>query len=369
MAGPLAPVTEYVLMGALLNHDIAPEDLDVKTLSHTGQRVWKAVQSLGADFDKRGVVLAAVEVFGLDKSRVQDYLAAVEKHETKNAAAVFDLLRKRAALIGIANEVQNQLGTGNLDLDKIAGQISLSSKEKAELVSVTDDLVEGAPEAPSGPDLRSMPRLSESVHGLHGLWLITGLPGIGKSTLARQLVVDGMRELPALIYDFENPRNDILFQLVENFGLEAARKIGKRMYIRESLRTLHKDLAKVPPPAIVLVDSIQRVPVKSDDFLQGLNSWINRFEEIKQKGYSVILVSEINRASYTGDPHLGCFKDSGRLEYAASFALFLQEAEGGFIRPHVIKNRHYKFKGQLGLIERSDKWPFWFREVSLDVLG
>src|SRR5712691_10530224 len=100
MAGPLAPVTEYVLMGALLNHDIATEDLDVKTLSHTGQRVWNAVQSLGADFDKRVVVLAAVEVFGLDKSRVEDYLAAVEKHEAKNAAAVFDLPRKRAARIG-----------------------------------------------------------------------------------------------------------------------------------------------------------------------------------------------------------------------------------------------------------------------------
>src|SRR5712691_13069942 len=101
MAGPLAPVTEYVLMGALLNHDIAPEDLDVKTLSHTGQRVWKAVQSLGADFDKRGVVLAAVQVFGLDKSRVQDYVAAVEKHETKNTPQDRPLHQKRAALIGI----------------------------------------------------------------------------------------------------------------------------------------------------------------------------------------------------------------------------------------------------------------------------
>src|SRR5947209_1590194 len=133
MAGPLAPTVEFVLMGALLNKDIGVEDLDPKTLSHTGQRVWKAVQSLGTDFDKRGVSLAAIEVFGLDKSRLQDYLAAVEKNETRNAAAVFDLLRRRSVLIGLANEVQNQLGTGNLDLDKIAGQISLSSREKAEL--------------------------------------------------------------------------------------------------------------------------------------------------------------------------------------------------------------------------------------------
>src|SRR5712691_3350964 len=68
MAGPLAPVTEYVLMGALLNHDIAPEDLDVKTLSHTGQRVWKAVQSLGADFDKRGVEICPKTLDSFPKS-------------------------------------------------------------------------------------------------------------------------------------------------------------------------------------------------------------------------------------------------------------------------------------------------------------
>lgn len=370
MALPLASAVEFTLMGALLDKHLSIEDLDPKTLSHTGQKLWKAAQNLttaNGDYDAKGVLLAASEVHGLDKGRLQEYMAAVTKHGTKNAAGIYDLLKRRNTLVQLSNEIQTQLGSGNLDLDKIAGAVAATSRHKQELTSVSEDLDAGTPEPPSGPALSTLPKLSGSVNGLHGLWLVAGVPGIGKSTLARQFVWDAAREIPGIIYDFENTRRDILYQLVQNFGMDAAKKMGKKVYIREGLRSLSKDLQRVPPPAIILVDSIQRVPVSSDDYLQGLNRWINRFEEIKQQGYTVILVSEVNRQSYSGEPRLDCFKDSGRLEYASTYALFLQEADAGMIRPYIVKNRHYKYKGPLGLLERNRS--FWFRELELGLPG
>lgn len=364
MPAPLAPGVELTLVGALLKKKITVDDLEPRTLSHTGRKIWQAAKSLqdqGGTYDDTGVKLAAVEVFGLAKDRLLDYLAAVAKAETTNAADIYGLLRKRNALIQVANEVQGQLASGNLDLDKIGGYVSAVVGAKTDLVSVEEDLAEGEPSPPSGPLLQTLPTLSGAVNGLHGLWVVAGITGVGKSTLARQIAIDSSREIPVLIYSFEDTKREILYQLCSNFGLEAARRIGKRLYIRESLRTLRKDLARVPPPAVVLVDSIQRVPVKSDDYLQGLNTWLNKFEEIKQSGYAVILCSEINRQSYTGDPRLDAFKESGRIEYAATFALVLQEADAGMVRLHIVKNRYFPNRGLLGLIDRCR--PHWFREV------
>lgn len=370
MSSPLAPALEYSIFNALLNKEISVADVDRKTLSQVGQNIHKAISKLEEDkieWDLQGVVLLATEGFGLDKARLQEYLANVEKHKTPAAVSIHSLLRDRTTLLSIANEITQQVTSGEIDLAKIQALTIARQNVQIDLSTVTEDLKNGAPEGPTGPPLRSLPKLSSCTNGVYGIWLVAGVPAVGKSTLAVQVSVDVSRSMPVLYYDFENTRSVILHHLVENFGLAGARRIGARLYIRDSLRTLAKDLQRVPPPACIVVDSIQKVPTGSDDRLAGLNSWIRRFEEIKKQGYHVMLVSEINRASYTGVPRLDAFKDSGELEYVCDSGMVLTERDNGLVGVWIVKNRHYPVKGMVTLLERDPQRSFWFKEVDLGV--
>lgn len=359
----LAPVLEYAIVNALLQQDITYTDVDPKTLSQIGRVVWEGTQKL-KDWDIKGVGLYATQVAGVEASRWAEYLANVAKHATGNALDIHQMLRQRQALLDISNEVQEQLNSGELDLSKI-NTITAGSggATRDTLSSVEQDLVGGPPEEPSGPRLHSLPCISQVTNGVFGMWVIGGPPGIGKSTLSAQCGVDisAGSGLKVLYYDAENGGRVTLHRIVKNFGIEAARKLCKNLYLRDSLRTLNKDLAVVKPPAVIMVDSIQKITTSGDDRRVGLDKWINRFEQLKKsEGYSVILVSEVPRDKYTGDPRLDMFKETGALEYAADSAFGLVE-RGQFTAVWCVKNRHYEQKGQVALIER--KKAFWFTEV------
>lgn len=376
--GPLAPTLEYMIFASILNGDIGIEAVERKTLSQIGQVLHKSIAKLvedtgaGGSFqlprDRESVFTLATQFFGLDKARLQEYLAQVSRHESRATPLIHNLLRDRSVLLDISNEIQRQLTTGDLDVSKLQVFLSASRGFNANLTSVAEDLENGPPVPPGGPTLRWLPRLSEVSNGIYGVYILAGVPGVGKSTLADQISWDiclNNKDCSVLKYDFENGRNICLYRFIENFSLEDAKKLGKRYYIRESLRTLTRDLAVIKPPAVLVVDSIQKISTRSAvDRRVDLDDWVHRFEELKKDGYHVILVSEINRASYSGDPKLDCFKETGALEYAADTALFLQEAEAGLLRLWVVKNRHYPTKGMVGFLERSQKRPYWFNEVA-----
>lgn len=361
----LANTLEYALIRALISKEIGPESVERKTLTHLGQKIHQAVEMIRADtgtWDEASVVLMVTDVFGVDKSKVQEYFGAVKKTQLPGAVTIHSLLRDRSAMLGLSNEIQRQMNDGNLDLTKL--QSFLTSRViHSELSTAADDLANGVPTPPTGPELKSLPMLSEVTNGVYGMYIIAGMPGVGKSTLGGQVQVDINRNQKVLVYDHENGRNVLLYRLVQNFGVEKARAMCKNIYIRDSLRTLTRDLEVVKSPATILVDSIQKITTRTDERRSGLDDWIHRFEALKRDGYNVVLISEINRANYTGDPRMDCFKETGALEYAADSAIVLQEAEAGLLKVHVIKNRHYKFKGPLGMLERHPEHEYWFKEV------
>jgi Mrp family chromosome partitioning ATPase len=356
-------------MSAIFAREIGPEAVESKTLSQVGrvihQAITKLVQEKG-EWDDLGVTLIATEVLGLDKGRHTEYMAAVAKAKSPSASVVHNLLRDRSTLLALTNEISHQLTTGDLDVAKLQTHFSQQGIQ-TDLTTVADDLEGGVPEPPSGPSILTMPTLSKVTNGVYGVYIIAGVPGVGKSTLASQIVADVATRQPVVVYDIENGRMVLLYRMAQAWGADKARKLGKRMYIREGLRTLSKDLSIIKPPATILVDSIQKINSKGgDDRRAGLDDWIHHFEELKRRGYNVVLVSEINRQSYTGDPKLDCFKETGALEYAADSAHVLQEADGGMLRIFVVKNRHYEFKGQLPtMIERDKENPMRFREINV----
>jgi hypothetical protein len=320
------------------------------------------------DWDERSLFLTATEVYGLDKGRLDEYLANSRKHDTKSIKDIHKLLADRNTLIKMSNEIQKQLVSGDFDLAGLQTISSSRTTGPSDLIPASELLAQGTPEPPGGPKLTFLPKFSEAFNGLHGMLIAAGLPAIGKSTLGFQiaswLAFKGI--MKSLYYDFENTQRILLYRLVENFGLERAKVAGQHLFIRESLRSLNRDLAGIPPPALIVIDSIQHVGTGNSDRREGLGAWIRRFEELKQGGYTVILVSEINRASYTGIPRLDAFKETGDLEYAADGAIVLTEGEGGFIKNWVVKNRHYPTKGQIAMLDRTK--PFWFEEVE-DTFG
>lgn len=361
----LAPVLEFSILHALLSQEIAVSDVDPKTLSQLGQAFHTGIVKLEAQdskWDVAGVTLFVTQVLGLDSGRVKEYLANVAKHATSSAKDIHAMLQQREALLHIGNEIQKQLSEGNLDVSRISALAGGASHNRV-LTPVEALLKDGAPPDPAGPVVKSLPGLSAVTHGLFGMWVIGGVPAVGKSTLALQIAIDvsGFSDVPTLYYDAENGEGVSLNRVVKSVGLDKARKLGSKLFLRESLSTLTRDIRIVKPPALIVVDSIQKIATFGDDRREGLNAWIRRLEALKKnEGYSVLLLSEIPRDKYTGNLGLDMFKETGALEYAADSAFGLQD-HPPFISVTCVKNRHYETKGQVALLERSR--PFWFKEA------
>lgn len=174
-----------------------------------------------------------------------------------------------------------------------------------------------------------------------------------------------------MYYDFEQGQEAMLSHLGLAFrrDVKLVKKATKQIYLRDSLRTLQDDLRSCPPPALVVVDSIQKAPTSIEFRRLGLDQWIHRFEAIKRRGYTVLGVSEVQRGLYgefrkRGVPQgrLSGFKESGEIEYAADIGIQLFQSEQGEhdVEVHVVKNRHRPNRGHLVTLERVNGW--WFKE-------
>jgi len=189
------------------------------------------------------------------------------------------------------------------------------------------------------------------------------MPKVGKSTLAWQMALDAARTMPVIYYDFENGLPTLLARTAVVFGhdLERIRSVTARVYHRSSLRTLSTDLARIAPPALIVVDSVQKIPTYGDDRRVGLDRWVHRLEELKKRGYHVLMVSEINRASYDAEPTMGGYKETGEIEYTADCGLHLTLG-GNYLYVYTVAHRHRPTRGLVSTLRRKNTW--FFEEAS-----
>jgi KaiC/GvpD/RAD55 family RecA-like ATPase len=351
----LSPDLEQSLVAAflagLLPLGTVPEDALSKLAKESFEAAsWLASKGHKAPFTRNSVLSAAVDFFGADASELRPYLAAVLKvgvgREIDDLLLALD---EQESLRAIVNEASNQLETR--EFNPGAFLPLLESRQTTGLVSAGDLLKDDKlPPIPTGVPI-ALPRLQEATGGLFGVWAIGGKPKMGKSTLAVQLSLEVAKAMPVLYYDMENGEQVFLYRVGCMFqgDIKKVREATKQLYIRSSSKDLDKDVLAVPAPALIVVDSLQKLPTKLDQRRTGIDAWLLKFEQLKRRGYTVLLVSELNG--------FGGYKETGEVEYTVDLGLQLI-GNGDFVTVNCVANRHRKHVGEICNLERSNDWSF-----------
>lgn len=356
---------EQSLVSAILR-GVAPAGVvDPAELSKPGRLVLAALSHLGnPPFDLRAVYLATTDALGGDRAELKHYLALVNAANVDTSIGdILRIVREKQLLVQLINEAGTQLRDGKLNAGAIVDLVTTTRGDTVRgLMSLADTIGDGLPEPPQGLDVRSLPRVTELTGGIYGLWCFSGEPGCGKTTLAWQIALDvgsGQTGIPVVYYDTENGTRVLAHHtaVIFNNDLPRIREATKRIFVRDSISSLDMDLAQVPAPALVVIDSIQKLPVNSQHELSGLNRWVHRGEALKKRGYHVLMISEIPKSKYEAEPHIGDFKGSGEIEYSADMGARLVPIEGTSRSEFwIVKNRHRPEKGFAAVLERQNSW-------------
>jgi KaiC/GvpD/RAD55 family RecA-like ATPase len=119
-----------------------------------------------------------------------------------------------------------------------------------------------------------------------------------------------------------NEAKDWIGKIGPDFALETNPNLAAESL--EALVAEAKEAAK-GRPLLVVVDSLQRLPVLGDDRRLGVDRWLDRLERLRNdQGAAVLVISELKRSQGGKyEAHESAFKESGRIEYIADLALTL----------------------------------------------
>lgn len=221
------------------------------------------------------------------------------------------------------------------------------------------------------------PQMDELLGGgfIPGLIVLGGQPGVGKSTFCLQLAENVAKNgIPVLYFSFEMQERLIaaksisrrLFQLQSDSrvtaeqlfdgsgketlspaqrelvdrvrGEDAFLRVLENLYVRTSPRPVSEikklvlEFVEDHPAAskpLVIVDYLQFVPEEKDSRFktdkEKNDDKVKRFTALAHEdGFTVILISSLNRGSYAGDMQISAFKETGEIEYSADLLLGLQ---------------------------------------------
>lgn len=358
---PLSSDLELAILAGTLKGQVPKDSVTPEELSKLGRYVLSSVLALDRP-NAEDVILHATEVLGAARDPFKGYVASVQQAGAGlETSDILQKVRDKQILLDLINEATSQIGKGALDVALIGGILQQDTRASHTLVPVSELVKDGLPPKPQGLALRSLPVLTRRTGGLMGVWALGGEPGVGKSTLAWQIALDvGLLGTPVLVYDFENGFPVLMDHTREIFqgDMDKIREATKNVYVRDSIRSLDSDLSRLAPPALIVVDSIQKLPGSVEHRRTSLDRWIHRLEYLKKRGYTVLLVSEIGRAAYGNDAYIGAYKETGEIEYSADMGLQLIEGGQNSVEAHIVKNRHRPFKGAVALLQRRRAWVF-----------
>lgn len=335
-------------------------------LSKLGAAIHAGVVALGGNErpTRDAIVTYCADVVGLNKAEIKAYIQDVERDNVgKSAADILQAVRDKQAILELINEATGQLQKSRPDLALLSGLLTADRAGSGSVAPVAELIKDGLPDPPHGLQLASLKQLTKYTGGIIGMWALAGEPKVGKSTLAWQIGIDVGRHTPVIYYDFENGFATVMDRTrsIYQGNLSAIKDAMARIYYRDNIRTLDRDLNSVPAPALVIIDSVQKLPGSVEFRRQGIDRWVHRLEALKKRGYSVLLVSEVGRAFYGDEAYVGAFKESGEIEYSADMGAHLIPESGELVSLNIVANRHRKHKGVASMLQRKHDW--WFKEL------
>lgn len=369
----LSPDLEKALLHGVISGHCAPEIINPEELSKKGKAVHAAINALakkGAKppYKHRAISLSATHILGLEKEVVEAYLVGLEEHDAgKDVSTILRTARDKATLLNLVNRAGEQLASGDLRISDLSGILSSHGHTNTPIKSLSASIGKKWPKTPHGIAIPSLPDISEITRGIFGVWAIAGEPGLGKSTLCWQIALDLALSVPVIYYDLDGTGEEFLIdrtRTIFDSNMLRFKRRTKDLYIRTSIATLEEDLSRHKPPALLVVDSLQTLPVGVRFAKESLDNWIRRFKEIARQGYGVLCVSEKQRSEY-GEANLNGFKGSGDIEYGVTVGLQLlaYEDDDDLMKCVLVKGRHSKKKGHIVDLERDKKKIFWFNEA------
>lgn len=362
---PLNPDLERAVLFAMANGKLDSKSVRPDELSKLGRILHKTISSLYKDKPLKfsTIQTSAVELYHADKKECKDYLGEIQQSEIPEIQGILQVLARKRTINAIVNEAADQVANGEYSLLTLRSLLDKETMHRTKLVPLSEAMGERSG-PPEGVPIPCLPRLTQTVGGLYGVWLIQGEPAAGKSTLALQVAMSVGRRRPVLYYDFEQGSDVIRWHVEEALegDKDKIHEATHQMYIRHSIATLESDLDSIGAPSLVVVDSIQKIASSVTYRRESLDAWVHKLEGLKKYGHHIIMVSEKRRGTY-GEAALDGGKETGELEYTADTAFDLllpDEQDGSRVAFHITKNRHHKKKGYLGDYERVNSW--WFRE-------
>ena len=364
---PFSPDLERAVLAALLRGTMAPGEILPDELSKPAKWLHRAVIELrlripsDLPLDPESVLITAADGFGGDREELRRSLVEVARYSGDGTLLdVVKRLRNRKVLFELMTRAGEQLQSGIFDPEPFLETLTSAPRTET-LGSMADRIGDEIPQEPEGAPLEGLPDLSGVIGGIFGMWAVAGEPKTGKSTFAWQLALGAARVMPVVFYDFENGWGTVLSRLFRVFDRDLARLKDhtKNIFYRQDISRMETDLHEVGTPALVVVDSVQRLPSSVEYRREGLSRWVYRLEEQKRYGRSVLAVSEIPRSQYGETPSVGVYKETGSIEYSADVGLQMVR-DGGAASLHVVAHRHRPVRGRVATLRRVKDW--WFEE-------
>lgn len=332
----------------------------IKGFSDSGKAIARALawfneQGQLPPYSLRGVDLACHEALGLEASELENYLAEVEEQVVgEEIKAILDNSLNKLKLLDLQQAIVEQMTENSYDplafqdilTEGKGGQVQLVSLDTEAQTWEDDD---GTAGIRLGDELKTFQTVSG---GLRGFWVIGGNTGAGKSTLAWQLALHGADKRPVLYYDMENTKRVLYERTVELFdgNRGAANESLRRVFVRNDPRTVWRDVQSVGEAAIVVIDSLQKLPASVNLKRETVEQWLARLDMLKLQGHIVIVVSQLNRG-------FGQYKGTNDIEHTADFGLIVSRVshdnEDLRSEVYVEKNRHGNKLGYLTTIHRT----------------
>lgn len=307
-------------------------------------------------FPVSSVKLTCTEVLGWDKSTIEPYLKQLwTYHSGGEVESILKGATDKFRLLEISNLVSKQLSDGLFDPVKFTDLVQQSAQESFEMKPLSEESQtweenNGAARIVLGD---RFPRLQEETGGLSGFWVVGGVTGTGKSTLAWQFSLIAGRERPVLYYDLENTSKVLYARTVQALDGDKrmAAELLRRIYVRTEPREVFREVYQLGQPCLVVLDSLQKLPSDVHVKRETMEEWLARLDRLKHQGHIVIVVSQLNRGA-------GEYKGTNDIEHTADFGIKLDSHEDNPLMSNVWieKNRHSLARGWFSTLRRENSW-------------